>query len=412
MLPFQRRLLGLLLLGVLAAGSRADDYPQWRGPNRDGVSKETGLLKQWPKGGPKLLWKVTDLGKGYSTPSVAKGRIYVLSNRDDEEFALALDAGDKGKQLWSTPIGKVGKNQGPQYPGARSTPTVDGDALYVLGSDGDLVCLDAVKGKVRWRKQLRKDFGGKPGAWAYAESPLIDGDVLVCTPGGAKATLVALNKRTGAVIWRSAVPGGDDAAYASAVVATVGGKKQYIQFLQNGLVGVDAKTGKFLWRFDKTIDPAANIPTPIVHDGFVFSTTGRNQGGLIKLLPDKGGSGVMTVYLTKKLATGLGGLVLVDGYLYGTTGQGLVCAHFATGMVKWQDRSVGRGSVCYADGRLYVRNEEGKVALVEATPAEYREKGLFEEPQHSGIQTWPYPVVANGCLFLRDQDVLLCYAVK
>jgi outer membrane protein assembly factor BamB len=220
----------------------AADWPQWRGPTRTGISEETGLLKEWPKDGPKLLWRAPDIGSGYSTPAIVGERIYLLSNKGkDDEYAQALDVKD-GKQIWSTRLGKVGPNQGPQYPGARSTPTVEGDRLYVLGSDGDLVCLDTTSGNEIWHKNLRKDFDGKPGMWAYSESPLIDSDVLVCTPGGTDATMVALNKKTGEVIWKSPIGEGGQAAYASAIITEAGGVKQYVQFLQKAVVGVDAKT--------------------------------------------------------------------------------------------------------------------------------------------------------------------------
>jgi outer membrane protein assembly factor BamB len=403
-------LAGAVLLTPLTA--LAADWPQWRGPNRDGVSKETGLLRQWPEEGPKPAWKATDIGNGYSTPSIAAGRIFLMSNKGDDEFALALDE-KTGKQVWSASVGKVGRNFGPQYPGSRSTPTFDGEVLYALGSDGDLVCLGTAEGKERWRKSYRNDFGGKSGQWAYAESPLVDGDLLVCTPGGATATLVALNKKDGSVVWKAAVPGGDAAAYASVVIAEVAGAKQYVQFLGKGVVAVNAKTGKFLWRFNETAQGSpANIPTPVVHGNYVFSSTGRGKGGLIKLVPGDGGVTVETVWLSPTMANPLGGVVLVDGHLYGTNGQALVCVDFMTGKPKWEERSVGKGAVCYADGRLYVRGEKGGVALVEATPAGYREKGRFDQPDRSAQPAWPYPVVANGRLYLRDQDVLLCYDVR
>jgi outer membrane protein assembly factor BamB len=406
--------LAVFAVPLAALAATAADWPQWRGPARDAVSAETGLLKEWPKDGPKLLWKAADVGNGYSTPSVAKGRVYLLGDKGDDEFALALDAKD-GKELWKVPLGKVGKNFGPQYPGVRSTPTVDGDVLYCLGSDGDLVCLETDQGKERWRKSLKKDFDGKPGQWAYAESPLVDGDMLVCTPGG-KTTLVALNKKTGDVVWKAEVPGGDAASFSSAVVAEAGGVKQYVQFVAKGLVGIDAKTGKFLWRYDKTIDPQANIPTPVVHDAYVFSTTGRNGCGLVKLKADKDAVTAEEVYYNKDLPNHIGGVVRVGDYVYGTNNAGnnakLVCMEFATGKVKWQDNAVGKGAVCYADGMLYVRGEKGEVALAVATPDGYMEKGRFTQPEKTNRPAWPHPVVANGCLLLRDQGHLWCYDVK
>jgi outer membrane protein assembly factor BamB len=398
-------------MSLLAGTAVGADWPQWRGPDRSGISTETGLLKQWPKDGPPLLWKATDVGNGYSTPSVADGHVYLLSNRGDKEHAIALDA-KTGKQVWTTPIGKVGKNTGPQYPGTRSTPTVDGDRLYCLSSDGDLVCLERALGKERWRKNLRTDFGGVPGMWAYSESPLIDGDVLVCTPGGNTAALAALNKMTGEPIWKTSIPAGDKAAYASVIIAHAGDIKLYVQFLHKGLVGIDAATGKLLWRYEKTKDVAANIPTPIFHDGYVFSSAGRTGGGLIKLATDKNGVSFVPVYYVQAMANGIGGTVLVGDFLYGTNATSLVCLEFATGKVKWKERSVAPGAVCYADGHVYLRGEKGDVVLVEATPDGYKEKGRFKQPDHGKIPAWPHPVIANGCLYLRDQGFVFCYDIK
>jgi outer membrane protein assembly factor BamB len=408
----------LLVVAVLGVSSLAGDWPQWRGPERDGVSKETGLLKEWPKDGPKLLWQVTDIDYGYSTPAVVGERLYLLSNKgNDDEFVLALGVKD-GKRAWSQRLGKVGPNQGPQYPGARSTPTVEGDRLYALGSDGDLACLDSAGGEVRWKKNLRSDFGGQPGLWAYSESPLIDGDKLVCTPGGKEATLVALNKNSGEVIWKCAVPGGSAAAYSSIVIAEAGGVKQYVQLLGNGLVGVDARTGKFLWRYEKaTKGSPAVIPTPVAHDGYVYSSAAVVGGGLVKLKARDGAVEAEPVYFKKSLPTSIGGAVRIGDYLYGTTGQGLQCVEFTTGNEKWQDKCVGAGAICAADGLLYIHGENGMVALVEATPEAYREKGRFAppgQPKHTRQreQAWAYPVVANGRLYLRDLGVLWCYDVK
>ncbi len=402
-------------LGLSSRSAVAADWPQWRGPQRNGISKETGLLKEWPAEGPKLVWQIHDLGDGYSTPSVIGDRLYVLSSKGpDDEFVQAR-AVDDAKQVWSTRIGKVGPNKGPQYPGSRSTPTCDGERLYALGSDGDLACLEAATGKARWQKNLRTDFGGEPGQWAYSESPLIDGDALVCTPGGTEATIVALNKMTGETIWKSAVPDGDQAAYASIIVVEVGGVKQYVQFLSKGLVGVDAKTGKFLWRYDKTAKGSpANIPTPVARDAFIYSST-RSGGGLVQLKVTPDAVEAEQVYFEPKLPNSIGGSVLVDGYLYGTTSGGLLCVEFATGEVKWQERAVGASAVCYADGRLYVHGDKDDVALVEPTPEAYHEKGRFalpDQPDRGKAQAWAYPLVANGRLYIRDLDSLWSYDIQ
>jgi outer membrane protein assembly factor BamB len=411
----------VLTASLLSIAGRADDWPQWRGPTRSGLSKETGLLKQWPKSGPKLLWERKDIGGGYSTPAVVGDRIYLMADREGEEFVVALATAD-GAKVWSTAVGKVGPNIGPQYPGTRSTPTVDGDWIYVLGSDGDLACLEKDKGKVVWSKNLKKEFGGAPGMWAYSESVLIDGDKLICSPGGKTATLVALRKKDGGVIWKCAVPERDQAGYASAIAVDVGGSRQYVQFLAKGLVGVDAKTGKFLWRYDETRDEAANIPTPVFHDDCVFTSTSRNGTGLNRIKVSKDAVTSEQVYYNKTPLNSIGGVVRVGDYVYGTNARGqLVCMDFKTGMVKWQHACVGAAALCCADGMLYVRGQGGsgfgkeiqpEVALVEVSPDGYKEKGRFKQPDHGDRPAWPHPVVANGRLYLRDGNVLLCYDVK
>jgi outer membrane protein assembly factor BamB len=405
----------VLLLVPAAVG--ATDWPQWRGPNRDGVSPETGLLKEWPKDGPKLAWQVKDIGGGFSTPAIVGERIYVLGNQGvDNEFVEALSATD-GKKVWSTTIGKVGNpDQQPAYPAARSTPTVDGDRIYALGSDGDLVALKTDGGKVLWKKNLRTDFGGVPGRWAYSESPLVDGDTLVCSPGGATASVVALNKKSGDVIWKAVVPSGEPAAYTSAMVMKVDGAKQYVQMLDKGLVGLDAKTGKVLWRANKTVSKfGATIPTPVVYDSEVYSAGSGSGGALVKLKSADGKVEPEQVYFSPKLPTAIGGAVKVGDLLFGTSATGLVCSDFATGEIKWEDRALGAASVCSADGNLYLHGENGEVALVVASADAYHEKGRFkpaDQPNHGSAKAWAYPVVANGKLYIRDTGTLWCYDVK
>ncbi|MFO0815391.1 MAG: PQQ-binding-like beta-propeller repeat protein [Gemmatales bacterium] len=390
----------------------AADWPQWRGPERTGLSKETNLLQQWPQEGPALHWKASDLGTGYSSPTIARGKIYLQTTIDDVEYCIAMNEAD-GKRLWKTAIGKVGANQGPQYPGTRASVTVDGDLLYCLASDGEITCLSAGDGSHRWQKNLRKDFGGKPGMWAFSESLLVDGDKLVCTPGNDSASLVALNKLNGDVIWKSSIPDAGNAEYASIMVADFATGRQYVQFLRKGVVGVDAKTGKFLWKYSKTIDQGANILTPIVVGQKVFTSGSRTGGGLIELQGDADEVKVKELYFNNKLAPSIGGAVLVDGYLYGSTSQGVFCADFATGEIKWTNRSVGASSVCYADGRVYLRGHStGEVAIIETNPQAYTEHGRFKQPERSKIQAWPHPVIANGCLYLRDQNVMLCYKIS
>src|SRR5215468_10989219 len=399
------------------------DWPQWRGPERNGISQESGLLKQWPKEGPKLLWQVNDIGDGYSTPSVVGNRIYLMSNRGMEnEFVQALSAED-GKPIWTTRVGNVGNpDQDPPFPKARSTPSVDGEFIYALGSDGDLACLEAKSGKIRWQKNLRKEFGGQPHEWAYAESPLVDGEVVVVTPGGAQATIVAMNKKTGAVIWKSAVPGGDPAGYTSAIVVQAAGRKQYVQYLEKGMVAVDAKTGQFLWRYAEVAKGPAQFFSPVARDEYVYGGALGIGGGLVRLKPVNGGVAAEQVYFTRGLPNGLGQAVVVGDYLYGgniVTGE-LLAIEFTTGNVKWKTETPGKVSIAYADDRLYLHGFNGDLALAEATAEGYRETGRFTpptQPKHKKAgdfseEAFAHPVIANGRLYIRDLESLWVYDIK
>ncbi|HJN10257.1 MAG TPA: PQQ-binding-like beta-propeller repeat protein [Pirellulaceae bacterium] len=410
--------LALTLIFTMFRVVSADDFAQWRGPNRDGISQERGLLQSWPEKGPQLLWKVSDAGQGYSTPAVVGGRLYTLGSSDSkDEFVQARNA-HSGDLIWSRRIGKVGKpNQKPNYAGARSTPTVDGEFLYALGSDGDLVCLTKADGQVKWSKNLLADFGGKSGSWAYSESPLVDGDAVVCTPGGTTATLLSLNKATGDVLWKCPQQEGDEAAYSSIIVVSAAGKRQYVQLLQKGLVGVEAKTGRFLWRYGRPISRFnANIPTPVAGDGYVYTASAGTGGGAVKLVQQADGVAAKHVYFEGKLPTAIGGTIKLGELLYGTAGQAMTCLEVATGKVLWSERAIGAASLTYADGRLYLHGENGSVALMEPSAQGYREHGRFTPsggPQKKGGQkSWAYPVVADGRLFIRDWDTIWCYQVK
>ncbi|HLL75298.1 MAG TPA: PQQ-binding-like beta-propeller repeat protein [Pyrinomonadaceae bacterium] len=410
------------VLSPAGAAASAGDWPQWRGPARDGVGRESGLLRQWPAGGPRLLWQLNDIGDGYSTPVVVGSRIYLMSNRGMEnEFVAALSTKD-GKVVWTTRVGNVGNpNQNPPYAKARSTPTVDGDLIYALGSDGDLACLEARTGKIRWQKNIRKEFGGVPGEWAYAESPLVDGDLVVVTPGGAEATMAAVNKKTGVTVWKSAIPDGGPAGYASAIAVEGGGRRQYVQLMPKGVVGVDAKTGKFLWRYKECAKGPAQYFTPIGRGEHVYCGALGIGGALVRLKPEGDGVAAEQVYFTRGLPNGIGGAVVVGDHIYGTeAGAKLVAAEFATGKMKWQAESLGWASIAYADGHLYIHGVNGDFALVEATPEGYRERGRFTppaQPKKKQVGQFPemafsYPVIANGRLYIRDLGTLWAYDIK
>lgn len=411
-----------ILVLTIACASRpaiSSDYPQWRGPQRNGISTETRLLQEWPEGGPKLRWQVTDLGSGYAAPAFARDRLYVLANEGlENEFVRALSAAD-GARLWQTRLGNVGNpKQDPNFPAARSTPTVEGELLWALGSDGDLACLETATGSVRWRKNLRTDFVGKPGTWAYSESPLVDGDSLICTPGGAEATIVALHKMTGEVLWKSALAEAGDAAYASPVMVETGGLKQYVQLLQKGLFGVDGLTGRLLWRYAKaTSRYDANIPTPLVGDGCVYVASAGTGAGVLRLEVSADTAQTRELYFGPKYPWEIGGVIKLGDHLYGTTARTVVCLDFLTGATIWEENALGAASLCFADGRLYLHLENGDVALIEPSPDSYRPKGRFtppDQPKRKGPmeKAWAYPVVAGGGLYIRDHNLLWCYDVR
>jgi outer membrane protein assembly factor BamB len=400
------------------------DWPQWRGPARDAVSRETGLLPEWTSGGPPLVWKASGLGAGFSSLAVSGARLYTLGDRDGAQQVVAVRLTD-GKVVWTA---RVGAPWDDEYAGPRSTPTVDGDRVYALGTEGDLVCLDAASGRERWRRSLSRDFGGRMmSGWKFSESPLVDGDRVIVTPGAPKAALVALDKRTGREVWRSAVPdlgpkGRDGAGYSSAVASNGAGVRQYVQLMGRGLVGVRAADGAFLWGYNPVANDVANVSTPVVSGDHVFASTGYQTGAaLVRLVPAAGGGvAAREVYFldSKTFQSHHGGFVLVDGYLYAGHGHRMglpICIELASGRVMWggQARNAGRGSAAaiFADGNLYFRYESGLMMLIEASPRGYRERGSFEIP---GVRapSWSHPAIAGGRLYLREQDRLYCYDLR
>jgi outer membrane protein assembly factor BamB len=396
---------------IPAAGS--DSWHQWRGPNRDGVSLETGLMQQWPAEGPSLAWKISGLGAGYSSVSVVGGKIFTMGDGPDSSLVIALDEAT-GKTIWSSPVGKPGGGGG--YPGPRCTPTFDDGLVYAIGQYGDLVCLQAETGKEVWRKHLVNDFGGKMmSGWGYSESPLVDGGKLLCTPGGGQGTVVALDKKTGALVWRSSEVK-DTAAYTSIVAAEIGGRKQYVQFTDSSVFGLNPDSGKLLWQGSRK-GRTAVIPDPIVHQDHVYVTSGYGIGcSLFKISRAGEQFEAAEAYSNRVMVNHHGGVILRGDHLYGySDGKGWTCQEFKTGEAAWAERDkLGKGSIAYADGRLYLRAESGRgtVVLIEPSPEGFVERGRFDQPDRSDKHSWPHPVIANGKLYLRDQGLLLCYEIK
>jgi outer membrane protein assembly factor BamB len=392
----------LLALGGVRIDPQSVDWYQWRGPNRDGRSAETGLLKTWPAQGPPLAWRATGAGIGYSSFSASGGRLYTLGSRASSEFILAIDAAT-GKRVWDTTHGSLFSND--RGDGPRGTPTVDGERLYALGGNGDLTCLEAKTGRILWSKNLLRDFRGSHPYWGISESPLVVNDRVLVNAGGPNASIVALNKMDGTVLWRSH---SDEAGYSSAVLAKVGDTQQAVFFTGQRALGVSVRDGRMLWSYDRVSNGTANIATPIVRENRVFLSSDYGTGAALLELS---ATGAREVYFTRDMRNHHSSSVLVGDHLYGFSSSILTSLRFDDGTVAWRDRSVGKGSLIYADGRLYLYSENGVVGLAEATPAGYREHGRFRI--NSGqLPTWSHPIITNGKLILREQDNVYAYNVK
>lgn len=393
----------LLALSAQIAAQAGGNWPQWRGPNRDGISTETGLLKQWPTAGPPLAWKTSGAGNGYSSLAISNGRIYTLGLRGDREYVIAFDVAT-GKQVWATAHGgayRDGRGDGP-----RGTPTIDGDRLYALGGNGDLSALDAQTGRIVWTMNILQKFGGSQIQWGISESPLVIGEKVMVNPGGPGASVIALNKKDGSLIWKSQ---SDKAGYSSGMPVKANNATQVVFFTDRRALGLDLATGKLLWEYPRASNDVANVATPVVRGNRVFVSSDYGTGaGLLEVKAD---GTAQEVYFTKEMKNHHSSSILIGDYLYGFSSDRLVAMRFDTGEVAWRDRSVGKGSLVYADGNLYAFSENGVVGLVEASPTGYHEKGRFSIKQES-LPTWTHPVIAGGRLYLRDQDTIYAYDVR
>tara|TARA_Y100000588_G_scaffold18660_1_gene19143 strand:- start:943 stop:2157 length:1215 start_codon:yes stop_codon:yes gene_type:complete len=399
--------IAILTLCSLTFSTIAADWPQWRGPSRDGVSAEKGLLDEWPADGPKLLWKGTGLGAGFSSVSVVKGRIYTMGDGDAASHVYCLSTKD-GSKIWtSKPVGKTGGN----YKGTRSTPTVIGNRVYALGQFGDLVCLDAMNGKEIWRRSLTKDFGGRSGGWNYTESPLVDNGLILATPGGRKGAVVALSADTGKLVWQSE-DFTDGAQYSSIIVREFGGERQYIQLTGANVISLAAKTGKVLWKAPRA-GRTATVSTPIFHKGLVFVSSAYGVGcNGFKVTYDGNNFSAKETYANKTIANHHGGCIRVGDYVYGSSGGTLACMNLATGEEMWRERSAGKGAIVVVDNKIILRAESGPVALVELNPKAYRQISKFDQPDRTRARAWSHPVVSDGILYLKDQQTLFAYDLR
>lgn len=399
-----------------------EDWPQWRGSNRDGISREQGLLKSWPASGPPLAWKATGAGEGFSSFAVKDGRLYTLGARDGNEYVMAFDAGS-GSKVWETRHGaRYSNNRGS---GPRGTPTVEGGRVYAYGASGDLSALDVATGKIVWSVNVLKQFGGSNISWGLSESPLVLEDRILVNAGGRGGTMVqralaavgvsegasivALRKSDGSLIWQSQT---DTPGYSSAVMMPVGGIRQAVFFTGDRALGIDVADGRLLWSYDRVANRVANIATPIVRNNRVFLSSDYDTGAaLLELTPSDGGIAAREIYFTRNMRNHYSTGVLVGDYLYGFSSAILTAMRFDTGEIAWRDRSVGKGSLAFADDRLYLYGENGTVGLAEANPRQYVEHGRFSINAGS-LPTWTQPVIANGIFYLRDQDNLYAYDVR
>ena len=403
------RLLAAALTGAcfiataLAQPAAPAEWFQWRGPNRDGISAETGLLQAWPKAGPPQVWRANGVGNGYSSFSTSGGRLYTLGARAGTEYVIALDRAT-GKKLWETANGR--RYQNDRGDGPRSTPTVDGDRLYVLGGSGDLTALEAATGRKIWSINLVAKFGGVNPYWGYSESPLIVGDRILVNAGGRRASIVAIAKADGATLWQQH---NDGAGYSSPVLMRNGSANQVVFFTENRTMGVDPRDGRMLWSYNKANNGTANVATPIIRGTRVFVSSDYGTGGA---LIDVRAAGASEVYFTRDMRNHHASSVLIGDHLYGFSSSILTALKFDTGAMAWRDRSVGKGSLIFADNRLYLYSENGVIGLAEANPAGYREHGRFTLAQQSGMSTWSHPIVTSGLLIIRDQDSVYAYNVR
>lgn len=418
-----------VILGAAAWPVPAADWPCFRGPHRDAICTETRLLKEWPEAGPSLLWRSEQIGQGFYGVSVVGSLLYTMGERNGAEWLMAVDSANRGRVIWAYPIGPI-RQAGAGHAGPRCTPAVYRDRVYALGISGDLVCADTMSGQLEWRRNLVVEFGGSPAKTGYSESPLVDGNWVVCTPGGSLATVLALWRVNGQKVW--AAPIGDPASGASLVKVSIGEVQQYVQRTAAGLIGVRVRGGGLLWRWNPPAGESARAAaapgartardppapqaiaacSPVWFGQTIFADGDRAGSGVV--WPLKHGEEFLAkeVYFKADFLLGHGGAVLWNGSLYTCADPNkLSCLDYKTGRVRWQDETCGKCSLLFADGMLYARDEAGPVSLVRATPEKFELRGRFTPPIRSRRQSWVHPVISGGRLYLREQNALFCYDV-
>jgi outer membrane protein assembly factor BamB len=407
-----------LVLAVAALPAAAADWPQFHGPHRDNRSPDTGLLKAWPEGGPARLWEASGIGEGYSTVAIVGGRIYTTGEIGGDCVITALDP--DGKTIWTRKNGRAWKRS---YPGTRSTPTIVDGLLYHLGGNGNLICLRAEGGDVVWSANILKQFDGRNIIWGLAESPLVDGDRVICTPGGENVSMVALDRRTGKVAWTCA--GAEDKpGYASPIRVDHGGLNQIVTVMSASVVGVRASDGKLLWRHPHRVYMEENITTPLFHDGFLIVSGCVRKGTTCLQLQVSGGAcTVRSHWHNRELDNKQGGLVLLDGRLYGYAESQRrrgpwMCLDFESGRTLYQGAPVTssykypNGCLTVADGMLYLYSDDGRMVLVKPAETGFEVAGRLAIRNPGKRPTWAHPVVFGGRLYVRYGDRLGVYRVS
>ena len=405
-----RRTITLFVVSI-ALPALAIDWPQWRGPNRDGVNPEKNLLENWPADGPKLLWRASGVGGGFSSIAISEGVLYTIGDLKDACYLIALDL--QGKQIWKGRVGEPGGHR--KYPGPRSTPTVADGKVYVLGQQGDLVCFDIKTKKEAWRENIQNNFDGRMmSGWKWSESPLVDDGKVIVTPGGNEGALLALNTKNGEQVWRCK-DFTDRAGYSSVIIREIGGVKQYIQLTGDSVAGIEADSGKLLWKAPRK-GRTAVVSTPIFDKGSLFVTSAYNVGcNGFKISYEGGSFKAVQTYKhdgSAGMANHHGGVIRVGEYVYGSNGGRLSCIQLATGKVMWNEGSAGKGAILVVDDKIILRTEKGPVSLVELSSKAYKEISRFEQPDRTRHRAWSHPVVSNGILYLKDQDTLFAYDLR
>ena len=406
-----------LILAITAASASAADWPQFHGPNRDNKSTDTGLLKTWPEGGPSRIWEAAGIGEGYSTVAIVGERIYTTGAIDGDCVITALDM--EGNKVWTR---KNGKAWDRSYPGTRSTPTITDGLLYHLSGIGNLICLQADSGEVVWSVNILEEFNGRNITWGLAESPLVIGDQVICTPGGENVSMVALNRKTGKVAWKC-TGAGDKPGYASPILVEHDGLKQIVTTMSESIVGVRASDGKLLWRYPHKVYADENITTPLFHDGcLIVSGCVRKGTTSLQLQVSGNDCSVQMRWHNKKLDNKQGGIVLLSGRLYGYAETQVrygpwMCIDFESGETIFQSAPLEstykykNGCLTYADGLFYLYADNGKMALVKPVDSGFELTGKLEIDDPGERPTWAHPVVFGGRLYVRYGDKLGVYHV-